>query len=57
MIAFWLCIIPFMLIEMPLRFLYGNLSIAIMTSFWLTQMPTSDTIASRSSSDAPMKTI
>lgn len=57
MIAFWLCIIPFMLIEMPLRFLYGNLSIAIMTSFWLTQMPTSDTITSRSSSDAPMKTI
>ena len=56
MIAFWLCIIPFMLIEMPLRFLYGNLSIAIMTSFWLTQMPTSDTIANRSSNDAPMKT-
>lgn len=56
MIAFWLCIIPFMLIEMPLRFLYGNLSIVIMTSFWLTQMPTSDTIANRSSNDAPMKT-
>ena len=56
MIAFWLCLIPFMLIEMPLRFLYGNLSIAIMTSFWLTQKPTSDTIASRSSDDAPMKT-
>lgn len=56
MIAFWLCIIPFMLIEMPLRFLYGNLSIAIMTAFWLTQMPTSDTIANRSLNDAPMKT-
>ena len=56
MLAFWLCIIPFMLIEMPLRFLYGNLSIAIMTAFWLTQMPTSDTIANRSLNDAPMKT-